>query len=156
MSFLSIPDRLNGQKILRDWFNSLKIAGISVESYLGINGGLAGTLANCANLQASPSDITGLIFDFSTVKSADFDLLIMRKTDTGGSERVVRRKFTAIYENSTWKPLELVSADDTTDGGGITISITALGQVQYTSDSIAGANYIGKFRYWSTCIGGYT
>lgn len=147
MSFSTIPARANGTRIQNSWFDSLKAAGVLVEAFLGA--GFKGeTSINCANNQVSAADLTGLVFAAASYKSALIQMEIRRKTDS--SELIALGHVHAIYRNSTsqWELIDGGSLPG--DETGVTLSITAAGQVKYVSDSLSGANYVGTIKFKAT------
>jgi hypothetical protein len=136
MSFSSIPTRLNGPSIMAEWFNALRTAGIAVESFLGTVTGL--TTFTIVNNQVAAANVTGLLFDGTTVKMAVVDYRIRRRTSGGGAdERVQGGSFVALYKPTaaTWS---ITPGPQSGDDAGVTFSITNAGQVQYVSDNQSG------------------
>jgi hypothetical protein len=155
MSFSTVPVRTNGDMTVNaSWWNLLRTAGVALESFFGGSSYIATTLVDCAN-NVTSQDVGGLSFNSASVKMAIIDILVMRKTDTGGSERMGLDQYLAVYQNGAWG-LVPIGAIDAGTAHGVVFSITAGGQVQYTSDSISGSNYIGKFRFRASVFGGYT
>lgn len=142
MSFTSIPERTNGQKIFYDWFNSLRTAGIAVETFLG--GGYVGeTSFTIANNQGAAANVTGLVFASASYKAAHIFVKIQRKTDSSETVSVGVLKVMYRTATTTWEILDELGGDFT----GVTFSITAGGQVQYTSTNQAGTNYTGTMKF---------
>lgn len=143
MSFSSVTVRENGQRVDYSWWNSLRTAGAAVEAFLGA-GFISETPFAIANGQASAANITGLAFSSAAYKGALITMEVRRKTDS--SEVIDHGMWTARYKDSTssWELLRVVGGGDET---GVTLSITAGGQVQYTSDTLSGANYSGTFKF---------
>ena len=92
-----------------------------------------------ANNQVAADDIDDLILDETLYKSIKVFFEIYRKTSL--EERVCNGFLTATYKSGTdvWD----ITATGTYDGDihGVTFSVAASGQVQYTSDNMAGASY---------------
>lgn len=90
------------------------------------------------NNQVSAANITGLLLDSAQYRSVQVFYEIWRKT--ASSERVCSGWFKAFYKESTanWV-IELGPFEP--EEHGVTFSITTAGQVQYTSDNMAGASY---------------
>lgn len=101
--------------------------------------------ADINNNQVTPLAITGMVLDSSKYKSAKVFFELFRKTDS--EERVANGWITATFKISTgaWD----VTTGGTYDGDdhGLVLDITASGQVRYTSDNMAGTNYVGKIRF---------
>jgi hypothetical protein len=142
MSFSSIPIRSNGQVFYHHWFNSLRTAGLAVETFLGA-GFMQETTFTIANNTAVAANVTGLVFSSASYKSAVIYCEVRRKTSTNelisnGMLRVYYRDLT-----STWELLDELGGDD----DGVVFSITSAGQVQYTSSNVSGTSYTGKLTF---------
>jgi hypothetical protein len=158
MSFSSIPTRTNGQKILYGWFEALKTAGAALEAFLG-SSFLGETQFTVANNQVAAADVTGLLFAGASVRSFEADVQIYRKTTGGGAtELAARCKLIGTYKTTaaSWE-LTVASAvgDDIQDYGpaGLLFTITAAGQVQYTSHNISGTASVSKLKYRYSTMG---
>jgi len=105
------------------------------------------------NNQSVAVDIEELLLDSDSYKSVRIFFEIFRKTDS--SERVANGDFTCLYKASTdtWalEPGDYRAAES----HGVVFSITAAGQIQYTSDNMSGTNYEGTalFRNFSIIEG---
>lgn len=97
------------------------------------------------NNQAAAADITGLLFDSNVTKSAAVEFDIHRQSDTGGSERDEAGVLRLLYDSvaGNWR----ASVNSQFDDAGVVFTITAAGQVRYTSTDIAGSNSVGTIRY---------
>jgi len=136
MSFSDIASRANGPAIEASWFNAIRTAGIALESFLGSVTGL--TSFTVVNNQASAANVTGLLFNGTTVKMAIVDYRVRRNTTgAGATERVQGGSMVALYASTagTWS---LTPGPQAGDDAGVTFTITAGGQVQYISDSQTG------------------
>lgn len=97
-----------------------------------------------ANNQSSFTNVTGLLFNTSTVKSAEISYFIIRESDTNP---------TGFVENGTLYIAYNEFASDWTfsqDGGGdaqVQFQITSGGQVQYKSSDIGSAGYSGSMEF---------
>jgi len=138
----SIPVRANGDDVFAEWFNILRQWLI----YLAGGGAIGETQFTVANNQASAANVTDLVFSSASHRGAVVEMDVTRKTDTASSEVRCRRELTLAYrqESASW-----VILDETVFGDydGLTLTITAAGQVQYVSTNIAGANYVGKMNF---------
>lgn len=141
MKFADIPDRTPG-KVDVSWWNALKTAGKAIESFLGA-GFVQETAFTIANNSGVAANVTGLVFDKTSYKSAIVSVEIRRKTDT--NESVCNGTLSLLYRDlaAAWEIVENLSGDS----HGLTLSITSGGQVQYTSDNMTGANYSGKLKF---------
>lgn len=100
------------------------------------------TIANSGTLV----NITGFSFDPTVVRGAICEYSIYRKTDTAADERLEVGLIYLGYktQDGSW---ELTGP---TGGGtsGITLTITAAGQMQYTvTEPLEGANYVGTIKF---------
>ena len=106
-------------------------------------GGIQSDFAIANNQSAT--NITGLVFDKTTYKAARVEYSIDRRTSTQDVQEF--GSFYAIHDarNDTWR-ISLGSAFF--DSAGVTFSINAsTGQIQYASDDLTGASYVGELRY---------
>jgi hypothetical protein len=145
MSFSTIALRANGQKIVQDWFNSLRAAGILVETYIGA-GMIDETTFTIANNQSSAATITGLLFSGASVRSAFIDYQVYRNTTGGGAlERSEAGMLIATYSTvaASWE----ITSGLTVGDSGVTFSITSGGQVKYVSDSQSGTPATSKMTF---------
>ena len=136
-TFTAIAVRQNTQITDAGWWNILRLAGISIENFLGL-GYLAQTPVAIANNQSSAANVTGLLFSSASVRSAIIEYQIRRvSTSTGAVERVSSGRGTATYNTlaTAWTYTPLGEGGD---ASGVTLDITSGGQVQYTSDNMAG------------------
>lgn len=142
--FSDIPDR-GYTTTDPSWWNSLKLAGMKLQAMLGFGtGALVETAFTFANAQGSAADVTGLLFSSSVCKSANVWISSRRKTDTNTLYTEIELWLSYNALTSSWQVSDQV---DHGDPSGLTLSITAGGQVQYTSDSLAGSNYSGASKY---------
>jgi len=104
----------------------------------------ADTSFTIANNQ-TVTNITGLLLDGVSVRSALIDYSIYRKTDTALSAVVQIGQLRVAYntQTSTW----YLSDDYSAQNAGVTFSILSSGQIRYASTNIAGTNYSGLLRY---------
>lgn len=143
--FSLIPTRANGQRILHGWFDVLRLAGVALESYVG-SGFIGETSATLANNSAA-TDVVGLLFDKTLYTSALVNLELRRKTDS--NEAVAVGTLALIYRTGIdeWEVVPALNGDGGDDGAGVIFSVTSAGQVQYSSDNMAGTNYVGTFKF---------
>lgn len=88
------------------------------------------------NNQASPANISDFVVDESVARAYMVECYISRYRDDN-SELVEQRSFKLLYRASTatW---ELGGITHIGDDSGVTLSITAAGQMQYTTTNMAG------------------
>jgi hypothetical protein len=135
-----IPVRSNGERILASWFNLLRTAIIGLAGA----GSLTESDFTFANNQAAAADVTGLLFDSSDSISAEVDIQVIRSGASGSARSLI--KLYLMYYNSTWN---LLDQTEIGEESGLTFSVTAAGQVQYTSDDLGGS-YSGAGRFRAT------
>ncbi len=99
-----------------------------------------------ANNQAGATNITGLLFNKVTHKAAIIPFDLMRSTTL--SNRMQSGHLFASHNSATdtWHLSILSGFGDALGGPTGVFSITNAGQVQYTSDNMAGASYSGILR----------
>jgi hypothetical protein len=88
-----------------------------------------------------PADITGLSFDSNSVHRARVAISIFRRNDSVSAKEEAVFEFSYDPEAATWQTS--VEGESNYGSAGVSISITAAGQVQYTSTSFAGVGYSG-------------
>lgn len=137
MSFSAIPPREN-TAVRASWFNLLRAAGILLEGYVG-TAFLGETSFTVVNNQVAAADVTGLLFAGASVRSFVVDYQIYRNTTGGGATELAEAgQLIGVYKTvaGTWELTQapVAGAEDS----GVAFSITAAGQIQYTSTSITG------------------
>lgn len=97
------------------------------------------------NNQAAPADVTGMLFASGTVKSVVMDVDMHRQSDTGSSELDEKGQLFVLFDPvaGSWR----ISFSSVFDDAGVVFTVTAAGQVRYTSTNIAGSNSVGTLRY---------
>jgi len=111
-----------------------KISGGKMKSFdaaTGSAGDIAETSFSAANNQATPVDVTGLLFANASVSSAKIFLSVDIQATADLYEMF---ELKAVQKNSGWD-LSVQSVGDSTN---VVFSITSSGQIQYTSASEAG------------------
>lgn len=106
------------------------------------NGDIAQTSAIINNNQVAATNVVGLAFDTSVVRGAVIDYSVYRVTTT---VEVVETGTMYLSYKSTAAVWEMAVIGSS--GSNVTFSVTNLGQIQYTSDSMAGASYSGIIRF---------
>lgn len=86
--------------------------------------------------------MTDLVFDKTITKSARVLFDIFRKTDTANFTEVGEMFLVYNPEDDDWD----ISINSSFDDAGVIFTVTSAGQVQYTSDSIAGGSYEGTLK----------
>lgn len=145
--FEDIPFRENGKEVDSSWWNTIKTKLILAFPNIGGNSATPFTIANN---QAAYVDITGFVFSSLVMTSQVARYEIYRKSDAP-TERLETGIITCTY-----KPVAGVFSftrrsdndEDALNIVGDSIYVDpSTGQVQYKSDNITGANYVGKFSY---------
>jgi hypothetical protein len=100
------------------------------------------------NNQSTPVN-TGITFLYPAVKSFELFGHIIRTTSTGEKSEAI--KILGIYHTATssWE-----ITDTAVGNSGVVFSITAGGNLQYTSDNMPGVSYVGVFKYGYKANGG--
>lgn len=99
---------------------------------------------NILNNQASPVDLVSVVFDKAEFSSAIITGELRRKTDSG--EVLSTLTLIAQYRSVTDDWIISAGPDVSELPIGVVFSITSAGQVKYTSDNLAGANYVGVYK----------
>ncbi len=100
------------------------------------------------NNQASAADITGLALNYKQNSHGIVEYLIQRvTTSTGATELITGGMFHLVWKPTTaaWAIQAIGTAGPSTSG--ITFTVTAAGQVQYTSTNITGTASISRIVY---------
>lgn len=150
-TFANVPSRINGTNVDANWWNILAQAGINVEKFLGSSGFQAEATFAVVNNQAVAADVTGALFAGAAIRSFEFDYQIYRNTTgAGATELAERGKIYGVYSTvaATWE-ITIQSVGN----GGVIFSITALGQLQYTSTNITGTAATSVMHYRYTTMG---
>lgn len=101
-----------------------------------------------SNNQVGAADITGLRFDYRNVSQVAIDYLIQRITTGGGAvEKLETGIFLLVYKptSNSWSKVSIGTSGP--DVSGVTLTVTATGQVQYTSTNITGTHSISKITW---------
>lgn len=103
----------------------------------------APTSFTLANNQVAAASITGLIFAPASVVGFIVEYSSHRTTSTQELASCGRLRGSFNTLAGVWS----IANDYAGDNDGITFSVTALGQVQYTSTNVTGASYVGTLKY---------
>lgn len=97
------------------------------------------------NNQAVAANVTGLSFDYQYTSQAVIEYFIQRTTST--IDTISTGVFIVVYRpvTNTWVIVNVGTAGP--DATGITLSITSVGQVQYTSTNIGGTPSLSRIVY---------
>lgn len=114
------------------------------------------TSFNIANNQTTASNVTGLIFNAGSVRSAVVSYSVYRISDSNPSGNAEVGEMHILYDNNEgWK----IGVGGIVGGSGVLFSITPAGQVQYTSTDLSPAdpntdvlNYVGVMRFTARAL----
>lgn len=104
--------------------------------------------AQLLNNQASAVNIEGMQFDFDKVNQVTIEYIIHRITTGGGATEIVTTGIMQLAYRKVslgWSIVPIGTPGPSVSG--ITFTITASGQVQYTSSNITGTASISKITY---------
>jgi len=107
------------------------------------------------NNQSAAADVTAMRFDYRGASQFAVDYLIQRvTTSTGAVEKLETGVLLFVYKptSDTWSKVTIGSSGP--DVSGVTLSITALGQVQYTSTNVAGTAHISRIVWRARYLAG--
>lgn len=105
------------------------------------------TLVNIANNQSSPSNVTNLVLDSSEVRSGNVEYYVYINYNSGTQELAETGTLYFLYQDiaATWTIAQVGNGVGST---GVQFSITAGGQVQYTSQNLTPSiGYSGEMKY---------
>lgn len=127
-----------------DWASAVTEA---IESVLGPDDILQTTF-NIANNTASSTNVNGLIFNNSTVRSAFIEYSLYRVTNT--NEVAETGSIEIVYKNNAndWELVREFGGD-----AGVSFSVTPSGQFQYMSTNVTGTGYVGVMKFRAQALG---
>jgi hypothetical protein len=102
------------------------------------------TSFNIANNQVAVANITGLIFNAGSVRSARVEYSIYRISDSNPSGQTEGGEIRLAYDNNVGWSFVIGGL---TGNSGVVFSLTPAGQFQYTSTDIGSINYIGVIKF---------
>lgn len=106
------------------------------------------TSFDIVNNQSTPVDIANLKFNSAGVGQAIVEFLVQRvTTGTGATELLESGHFVAVYKPTSDVWVLHLADINAPDNSGVDFTITAAGQVQYTSTNITGTAQISKLFY---------
>lgn len=106
------------------------------------SGDILTTSFNVSNNISSAANITGLSFDTSTVRSAIVQYSLYRTSSTTEKSEVGHIYLTYKSTAASWEIAQSYAGDS-----GVVFSITAGGQMKYTSTNFSGISYQGKLKF---------
>jgi hypothetical protein len=99
-----------------------------------------------ANNQTTFVDVTGLVFDGGSVRSAIVTYSVYRISDSNPSGFAETGLLTLVYDNNAATPWSM-SQSDIVGNAQIYFDITNSGQVRYKTNDIGTLNYIGVMKF---------
>lgn len=99
-----------------------------------------------ANNQVALADVTGLVFDGGTVRSAVVEYSVYRISDSNPSGFAESGTMRLTYDNNAATPWTM-SQGDINGNAEIYFDVTNSGQIQYKTNDIGSLNYIGAMRF---------
>ena len=110
-------------------------------------GDILQTSVTIANNTASATNLAAFTFDPGTVRGAEITYAIYR--NTSASELAEFGKIYLVFKTvaGTWDLSQTFAGSS-----GVTLTITSLGQMQYTSTNMAGTGYAGTIKYFAKAI----
>jgi len=107
------------------------------------------TSFDIANAQTASQDVTGLIFNSASARSAVIDYSIYRVSDAQVSGNTETGQIHVVYDNNVgWS----MGITDIVGNSGVTFSITPAGQIQYQSTDIGNLNYSGVIKFKASTL----
>jgi len=102
------------------------------------------TAFNLANDQAAPTDVVGLTFNAATVRSAVIDYSVYRISDANPTGNTESGQMHIVYDGAAgWS----IGIGGIVENAGVAFTITAAGQIQFTSTDIGALNYSGTMKF---------
>ncbi len=92
-----------------------------------------------------PADVTVLIFDKANFKAAKITFDLERRTATQNLQEIGELYVSHDTNDDLWR----IAVSSNLDDAKVVFTVTAAGQVQFTSDDLTGANYVGEMRITS-------
>jgi hypothetical protein len=118
-------------------------SSITINSTGGGGGIPASTSFSLANNISSATNVTSLSFSTATVLAAVIEYSIARSSSTTKATAVGRLRIVYNSLTNVWSTSDDYAGNDT----GINFTVTAAGQVQYTSTNYSGTSYVGTLQY---------
>lgn len=99
-----------------------------------------------ANNQASFTDVTGLVFDGGSVRSARVTYSVYRISDTNPEGFAETGILSLVYDNNSATPWSMAQGE-IVGNSQIYFDISTSGQVRYRTNDIGDLNYIGVMKF---------
>lgn len=99
-----------------------------------------------ANNQLTFTDVTGLVFDGSSVRASDVTYSVYRISDANPSGNAESGILRVVYDNNAVNPWSITQGP-VVGYSGISFDITNLGQIQYKTTDIGSVNYLGILKF---------
>jgi hypothetical protein len=125
-----------------DDLSSLLLTLINVTNSLSGPADITTTSFTIANNVSTPTSITGLSFDTASVRSATITYSLYRGSSTTETSETGQLMITYKSTAGTWELGQFLVGSS-----GVVFTITNSGQIQFTSSSFTGINYVGKLKF---------
>lgn len=127
----------NSTNDLIRYHNGVEFKNISFQS-------IGETQADILNLEGGPTDVVGFLLDNTKFESSHYAYTLYRRTGSAEKrqEGIIKLQFKP--DGATYG---IARAADFDNDLGVVLTITGAGQVQYSSDDLAGAAYDGYIRF---------
>lgn len=102
------------------------------------------TQADILNAEAGPSDVVGLVLNSADFHSGTFKYTLLRTTSTQEEKETGLLKLSYEPGEAVWS---LARENDFEDTGIVFTIVPGTGQVQYSSDDLTGAAYVGFIKF---------
>jgi hypothetical protein len=118
----------------------------ALNSLLG-SGDILLSTATIANNQATLADVSGMLFDPTSVRAANISYVVYRITDSITFGNAESGTIYITYDNNATPGSKWTLSQQLNGYSGVTFSVTDLGQLQYLSSNLAGTGYSGSIRF---------
>lgn len=103
------------------------------------------------NNVSTPVSIPGFAFSTALVQSIDAEYLVFRSTVSPAVKYAERGEIKGSYDGSAWN-ISITREGD----AGVSLDITAGGQITYTSSNITGSGYVSTIKFRARTINNIT
>lgn len=141
------------------WANNVQeeLVNVVLDAGLALNGAVENQVLQALNIilerggtqysqtinnNAGATSVTGILFDKLEVKAAHLYFDLFRRTDSASFNETGEMFISHDTENDTWSVYLVSHGDD----ANVDFQMTAAGQLQYTSNNLAGTGYSSTLR----------
>lgn len=107
------------------------------------------TSFNIANNQIAATNVTGLVFNAGSVRSANIQYAVYRISDSNPSGFAETGEMHLVYDNNDGWHLGIGGV---VGNSGVVFTITPAGQIQYQSSDIGAINYVGLIKFTAKAL----